>query len=270
MTPEHATKWKAIGKFLELSEGTLDIIDYDHRRSEACCNEMWGRWLDTKINASWGTVISAIDFVNTLGDPEVLSIVKGKCIKKRSEISKDDWPPYQPETYTTVVLIHHNEKIAYEEAVIAVANEMYNGIITSPCTSTIDETKSLTSQMRNSYLSSCRYIRNVSEIFPSDYISPYTLLIEGAPGIGKTILTKEIAFLWANRKILQDIKLLVSVYLRDPSVHKIATFTDFAKHITSTYHQNKMIEDFTCYLFNTSGKDIMFVFDGYDELPESL
>ena len=151
---------------------------------------------------------------------------------------------------------------------------MYNGIITSPCTSTIgsnDEAKSSTSEMRNSYLSSCKYIRNVSEIFPSDSIStPYTLLIEGAPGIGKTILTKEIAFLWANRKILQDIKLLVSVYLRDPIVHKIATFTDFAKHITSTNHQNKMIEDFTNYLFNTSGKDIMFVFDGYDELPESL
>lgn len=105
VTPEHAAKWRAIGKLLGLTKGTLDIIDYDHHRSEACCNEMWGRWLDTKIDASWGTVISAIDIVNTVVDSEVLSIVKGKCIKKRSEVSQDDWPPYQPKTYITVVYL---------------------------------------------------------------------------------------------------------------------------------------------------------------------
>ncbi|XP_065886641.1 protein NLRC3-like [Dysidea avara] len=191
------------------------------------------------------------------------------CIKRRSEINGDDWPPYQPETYTTVVLIHHKEKIAYKKAVIAVAKKAYKGEVMSSCTNgSNNDVKPLSSRIKNSYLSSCKYIRNIYDIFPGS--KPYTVLIEGAPGIGKTILTKEIAFLWADGKILEDTKLLVSIYLRDPCVHQILTFTDLAKYITTTCHQNKMIEDFTLALSNTCGKDITFVFDGYDELPESF
>ena len=269
VTPDYAAKWRAIGTFLGLTSGTLEIIDSDYNRTEARCNEMLERWLDTNSNATWGKVISAIDAADTLGAPEVLRIVKGMCIKRRSEINGDDWPPYQPETYTTVVLIHHKEKIAYKKAVIAVAKKAYKGEVMSSCTNgSNNDVKPLSSRIKNSYLSSCKYIRNIYDIFPGS--KPYTVLIEGAPGIGKTILTKEIAFLWADGKILEDTKLLVSIYLRDPCVHQILTFTDLAKYITTTCHQNKMIEDFTLALSNTCGKDITFVFDGYDELPESF
>ena len=38
---------------------------------------------------------------------------------------------------------------------------------------------------------------------------PYIILIEGAPGIGKTILSKELAFQWARKNILNNKKLIV-------------------------------------------------------------
>ena len=48
---------------------------------------------------------------------------------------------------------------------------------------------------------------------------PKFILIEGAPGIGKRVFAEEIAYLWANYKLLTDGKLIILVYLRDPRVH---------------------------------------------------
>ena len=47
------------------------------------------------------------------------------------------------------------------------------------------------------------------------------ILIEGAPGIGKSVLLKEIAYRWANTELLQKFELVLLVSLRDPSLQKI-------------------------------------------------
>ena len=110
-----------IGESLGFSKGGLDIIDHDNNhRAEDCCNAVWQEWLDVDSNASWKKVISTIDLV--LSDdsgpcsssavmlPQVSSILQDMYKSKRFEVSDDDWPPYQPEVYTTVALIHHIEK----------------------------------------------------------------------------------------------------------------------------------------------------------------
>ena len=43
-------------------------------------------------------------------------------------------------------------------------------------------------------------------VFAESEIRPKSVLVEGAPGIGKTELVKEIAYCWAEHKILCDIK----------------------------------------------------------------
>jgi len=54
--------------------------------------------------------------------------------------------------------------------------------------------------------------KNISDVFApvratdGFYKDPNLILIEGAPGIGKTVLTKEIAFQWANNKLLSSKK----------------------------------------------------------------
>ena len=55
---------------------------------------------------------------------------------------------------------------------------------------------------------------------------PQFVLIEGAPGIGKSLLLKEIAYSWAEKKILQKFNLVLLVCLRDPTVQQMSLIDD--------------------------------------------
>ena len=241
--------------------------------------------LNINSNASWKKVILAIDLITNIPDStgtcsssemilhEVTSILQDMYVKKRFEVSDDDWPPFQPEVYTTVALIHHIEKMITKKAVISIATQMHKGEIISP-NNVLSVEEGIVAEQESSYLASCKYTNNIYEIFPpssGDARSPpYTILIEGAPGIGKTVLSKEIAFLWASKTLLKHKKVLVLIYLRDPSVQKLTSFTELARYITCACQGSQMVKAFSDYLIDTSGRDLLFVFDGYDELPEIL
>ena len=72
---------------------------------------------------------------------------------------------------------------------------------------------------------------------------PSFILIEGASGIGKSVLLKEIAYQWGKKLLLQDSSTSLS-----------------SQEITTACSK---------YLFENGGKDLIFLFDGYDELPEN-
>ena len=62
-----------------------------------------------------------------------------------------------------------------------------------------------------------RVTKRITDIFRSSH---KRISIEGAPGIGKTILSKEIAYHWANGKILSNLKLFL-LFVRDPDLHHV-------------------------------------------------
>ena len=95
---------------------------------------------------------------------------------------------------------------------------------------------------------------------------PKRILIEGAPGIGKTVLVKEIAYRWANKELLQNIELIFLIYLRDPRLREIKSTTQLLQLFTST----KVATDVADYLQECDGSGVAFVIDGFDEYPSSL
>ena len=170
--------------------------------------------------------------------------MKERHINTRYKSSQEDWFS-EPEHFTSVALIHQ-KKHKTRKDIIKFANMHLKG--------DFSECEKVTT--------------NISALFaPVECTGrPYTLLIEGAPGIGKTILAREIVFRWANGTLLKTERLVFLIYLRDPKVQTISTFESFINYIS--YSQiSKSIEQ---YVSSVSGKGVTLLFDGYDEFPEGL
>ena len=99
---------------------------------------------------------------------------------------------------------------------------------------------------------------------------PKFILIEGAPGMGKTTLCKEIAYQWAKQSLLNDTKLLLLVYLHDPAISSIKHLKDFI-HYFYKFDQGATKSSKQCakVLNNRNNNDITILFDGYDEFDSS-
>ena len=179
-------------------------------------------------------------------------------INNRFFSTKDDWPLYQPKHYTTLALIHSRGK-SPDAAVISVTQELaVAGNIA-------------TSSVHPNYQKHSQVSKNISDIFSpviatdGSTIDPNMILIEGAPGIGKTVLAKEIAFQWASKKLLPTKRILFLLFLRECNVTKILTIEDFVEY---TVNSSEIARCLVWYLLETKGTEIAIVLDGYDEISE--
>lgn len=75
VTPKHASRWKAIGLFLDLHKETLEIIEKDNNKVSQCCNAMLATWIDEDPEHSWEKLENAIAISMEISDE---SIEKGK------------------------------------------------------------------------------------------------------------------------------------------------------------------------------------------------
>ena len=97
------------------------------------------------------------------------------------------------------------------------------------------------------------------------------VLIEGAPGIGKTVLLKEIAYKWANNELLQKSEFVLLVYLRDPSLQRIISVDDLLQlFCKGDKNATQIVNVCAQYLFANGGKTLTLLLDGYDEYPRDL
>ena len=93
---------------------------------------------------------------------------------------------------------------------------------------------------------------------------PRTLLVEGSPGIGKSVLLKQISYLWARNKLLTNTSFLFLLHLRDPAVQEMKSLKCLVHHF---YNQDKEAES---HLLQNGGKSVTILLDGYNELPANL
>ena len=184
-----------------------------------------------------------------------------------------EWPPNQPKSIVSVALIHYKGKRTRQE-LFAIAQRHKDGSIA------IDQIMSSSSQApaaKKQRLDHSRVTKDIADIFTADPMDqtegstdlnkpPKYILIEGAPGIGKTVLVKEIAYRWANKELLQNIELVFLIYLRDPRLREIKSTTQLLQLFTST----KVATDVADYLQECDGSGVAFVIDGFDEYPSSL
>ena len=88
------------------------------------------------------------------------------------------------------------------------------------------------------------------------------ILIEGAPGSGKSTLTVHICQRWGKGELFQQFTVVILVQLRDPAVQRAQTIADLLPA--------EKPEEIATELIATNGRGVLWVLDGWDELPPHL
>ena len=103
----------------------------------------------------------------------------------------------------------------------------------------------------------------------SDIKKSNTVLVNGAPGMGKTTLCKEIAYQWAKgNEILKDIDLIFLLFLRDPKVLKVYTLEELI-HYFYDFEPSDSETAKHCASLLKNCNNITIIFDGFDEFCDT-
>ena len=184
-------------------------------------------------------------------------------------IDSNVWPPEQPTSFTPLLFIHHQGHRTPDQ--VKVMAEL-------TCTGDIDK---VTPIRQDSYgyeesqkvLDMGRATKEIEEILdPLEKSKEASfILIEGAPGIGKSVLLKEIAFRWGRQQLLKNFELVLLVCLRDPSLQQIESVDELLQ-LFYKRHKNTTEITSACseYLSENDGKTLTLLLDGYDEYPSDL
>ena len=91
------------------------------------------------------------------------------------------------------------------------------------------------------------------------------VLVEGAPGSGKSTLCLHICQEWAEGKLFQEYDIVVLVRLRDPLIGKAKTVADLLPCVDKA-----MANEAETAIKAQYGAGVLWVLDGWDELPSDL
>ena len=105
----------------------------------------------------------------------------------------------------------------------------------------------------------------LEEIFSKIEGERKVILIDGAPGSGKTSLTVHICQGWSRGELFQEFTVVILVQLRDPAVQNAECITDLLPS-----RNREMAEEVARAITAEDGRGILWVFDGFDELPSNL
>ena len=113
-------------------------------------------------------------------------------------------------------------------------------------------------------------IMNVSEkidmqdvLKHNDDNSPMKVLVDGPPGVGKTTVCQKLCHMWAKNELKKcSFDLIFLISLRDEEASSAEKIYD----LVSLFHGSKcMCEAVSDGIIETDGKDMLLIFDGWDE-----
>ena len=89
------------------------------------------------------------------------------------------------------------------------------------------------------------------------------ILVEGAPGVGKSTFAWEFCRRWERGEIAQQYQLVLLLRLRDERMSTAKTLEDFISYPASVSVCQAVVQKFK----STLGKYVLMILEGFDELP---
>ena len=91
------------------------------------------------------------------------------------------------------------------------------------------------------------------------------ILIDGAPGSGKSTLTVHICQQWGRGELFNEFTVVILVQLRDHSVQNACSIADLLPN-----KDRAMAEQAAKEILATEGRGVLWILDGWDEFPSHL
>ena len=154
------------------------------------------------------------------------------------------WPPSPSEKFINLAAINR-EKVSSAELHKFMLETLNKGV------DTILETKAPV------------HIEQLMDTKPG--IKQKCVLVEGAPGVGKTTLSWEICKRWAEGNLFKQYSLVLLLRLRDETVQNAMDIKDLV-----LYPYEEQVEGITKYLKFTNDTNTLILLEGLDELPQHL
>ena len=186
----------------------------------------------------------------------------------------DIWQLLYPEHFINVLLVHHIKQ-RREEDIEKIASIMRHGLKHYDDRPLFQFSEYLLALHDDQHYYKKFKTSKISDMFESfqsedgSTIKPKRILIDGAPGMGKTTLCKEIAYQWAKGELLTNSKIVFLLFLRDPAIQKIHDLKDFI-HYFYKFEPSHGDTSKKCaeILKERDNSDITIVMDGYDEYSD--
>ena len=160
----------------------------------------------------------------------------------------DPWPPVKINCFTTPLFIHQKQMRTKTVTKKVIAKRMVGNIQSIP------------------KVSESNVLQNIEEIF--EPIESKSILIEAHPGVGKTMLVKEICLRWAKGKLLNSSQLVLLLLLRDPKVQEISNEQQMIEYFLTPSSTSSRVKLIHQHLEEKHGTDVTLILDGLDDLGD--
>ena len=163
--------------------------------------------------------------------------------KRMSILPDGDWPPSLGGQYTRLAMIERERELPGAELVAPMERDYIHGNIDN----IVKRKKAI----------------QLPEVFlpPEDGGQQLKILMDGAPGVGKSTLSRKVCKDWASGELLQQYHLVILLPLRQPSIRE-ATSIEGLIEADDPDLKHQVVR----HIQRTSGEHVLLIVDGYDEL----
>ena len=163
--------------------------------------------------------------------------------KRMSTLPDGDWPPSLGRQYTQLAMIQQKRELPGAQLVATMEKDYIHGNIDN----IVKRKKAI----------------QLPEVFLpiEDGGQQLKILMDGAPGVGKSTLSRKVCKDWASGELLQQYHLVILLALRQASIREAKSIEDLIE--ADNPHLKQQIVQ---HIQETSGEHVMLILDGYDEL----